>query len=180
MRILWAIESPSVPTGYGRTARELLPRLVKRGIDEYGLLAWSHWENGCRFDDTGIETILPERGKNGQPRSPWNEVDLERALQQFQPEVLVTVGNLHMLGCVPDVRSRSYVHWVGHFPIEGTPLPSWRLDTVAAMDGAVTFSEYGRETIETALPAVSCEVIPLGVNLRRFRPLRTRDRGVGA
>lgn len=173
LRILWAVESPAQPTGYGRVARELLPRLACRGPHRYGLLAWSHRDDGCSYDDTGYELLKPARLETGRS---WTAPDIEAALQQFQPDVLVTVGNLRMLESVTAARSRPFVQWIGYFPVEGTPLPSWRMATVTRMDHAVTFTSHGRQAVLAAAPESACTAVPLGVNVRRFRPLRRRSR----
>ncbi len=176
-RVLWAIESPGQPTGYGRIARELLPRLAGRNTPQYALLAWSHPGSGaCEFDFEGYELIAPKRGDGGPLSRSWNSDDLEAAVQSFQPDVVVTVGNLRMLESVQSVPSRPFFDWVGYFPVEGVPLPSWRLGTVTEMDSAVTFTDHGRQAVTGALPGVSCSTVGLGVDAMRFRPLRNRDR----
>ena len=139
LRILWAVESPAQATGYGRVARELLPRVAKRSVHRHALLAWSHPGSGaCAFDPEGYELIAPKPRDGGPVSRSWNSDELEAAVQSFQPDVVVTVGNLRMLESVLAVRSRPFFDWVGYFPVEGTPLPSWRWETVRQMDGTVT------------------------------------------
>ena len=183
-RVLFAIESPGQPTGYGRIARELLPRLAERthGVrgrrtPQYALLAWSHAGSGaCEFDSEGYELIAPKSRDGGPVSRSWNSEDLEAAVQSFQPDVVVTVGNLRMLESVQSVPSRPFFDWVGYFPVEGVPLPSWRLHTITQMDSAVTFTDHGRQAVTGALPGVSCATVGLGVDAMRFRPLRNRER----
>ncbi|NCQ34397.1 hypothetical protein GW813_04810, partial [bacterium] len=82
---------PGQPTGYGRIARELLPRLAERNGHEYALLAWSHPGSGaCAFDSEGYELIAPKSRDGGPVSRSWNSEDLEAAVQSFQPDMVVT------------------------------------------------------------------------------------------
>jgi len=108
------------------------------------------------------------------PGGEWDSFRLAEVLHQFQPEVLVTVGNLSMLSTVPEALGEWRGWWVGYFPVEGSPLPSHWLPLLEAMDRVVTFTEYGRSALRQVGFKGSVECIRLGVDPDIFRPLPDR------
>lgn len=162
-RILWASDSPHFQTGYGTIGRALLPRWARK--HEVGAIGWYASEAPAVWEAEGWVLF---------PGGQWESFRLAEVLHQFQPEVLITVGNLSMLSAVPGALANWGGWWIGYFPVEGSPLPSHWLPLLEAMDRVVTFSRYGQSALRQLGFKRSVECIPLGVDSGVFRPLPDR------
>jgi glycosyltransferase involved in cell wall biosynthesis len=162
-RILWASDHPRFHTGYGAIGQALLPRWAQE--HEVGVLGW-HAPAAAPSPDPEPWSLFPG--------GDWEAGRLAEVLHQFQPEVLITLGNLSMLALVPEGRADWAGVWVGYFPIEGSPLPGWRLRLVQDMDRAVTFTRYAVAALCQAGFEGPVDCLPLGVDPDVFRPLPYR------
>ena len=162
-------DSPLVASGFGRVTREVVSRLCTEPGIEVACLGWSH-DGWPHSKERFAPTIFPT-GAQDQGRSV-----LERAVDEFQPDLVVTLGELWMLDWLPSHPARRKFAWAAYIPVDGGPFyPPWE-PMLRDADVLIAMSEYGRGILQGGLPNRKIQMIPHGVDCSVFRPLENRDR----
>lgn len=162
-RILWASDSPRFHTGYGTIGQALVPRWAQN--HEVGVVGWYAPRSSSAAEAEKWAFF---------PGGDWDSLCLAKILEQFQPEILITTGNLSMLSAVPEALGNWKGWWIGYFPVEGSPIPSRWLPLLESMARVVTFTRYGQAALYQLGLKKPVACIPLGVDADLFRPLPDR------
>jgi len=163
-RVLWVGESARLCTGFGRVADELTRGLAATGRYELGVLGWqAEPENGVGY------TAFPAG------REPWSADRLNRVMEQFAPEMVVTSGPLAALAAMTHAPLRHFIYWIGHATFEAAPLVPEAAATLGAMDQVVVPSAWCKRVADEHVPAPGARLVRLGVDPEVFRPLPDRD-----
>jgi hypothetical protein len=102
--------------------------------------------------------------------------NFERALNEFKPDVVITLGEIWMIDWLATHPARRQFKWIGYFPIDGGPFyPPWE-PVLKDVDELVAISEFGREVLHAGLPSRRIHTIYHGVDTTVFRPLPERER----
>ncbi|HYE21839.1 MAG TPA: glycosyltransferase family 4 protein, partial [Tepidisphaeraceae bacterium] len=154
MRILLVTHSPTLTTGYGRVAAELI-----RG-----------------FCAAGHEVVAQGQGYGGEGHGlpcrvvPWDEGNtVAAALAEHRPDVLLTVGDPWMFEGLDRLPRAAGVRWVAYFPVDGGPVPEGWKAWLRAVDVPVTFCEWTADLVRREA-GVEARVITHGVDVGTFRP----------
>lgn len=164
LRLLWMSDAPTFFTGFATVTREVLGRLAATGRYDVACLGWGY--DGWPYDRTVMPYDIYPSGVSKLGRDT-----LVRALREFRPDVLVTLGDAWMVDWVVDVEERRTCRFLPYVPIDGAPLyrPWGRLFEDA--DAVVACSEFGQGLLQEAFPSVRVELIHHGVDTTVFRPL---------
>jgi len=170
-RVLWVSESPRLHTGFGRVADEITRRLAASGRFELGVLGWSMEppQNG-----PGDYTLFSPGAE------PWSSTRVNRVIDDFCPDVVVTSGPLFALRSMVDVPLREFVSWVGYASLEAAPLSADMQVLLREMDQVVVPSAWCRSAIAEepraeGQPMPATQVIYHGVDTQVFRPRPDRQ-----
>lgn len=168
IKILWMSDPPTFFTGFGTVTREILTRLMRTDRYQIACLGWGY--NGWPYDRQQIPfDIYPSYNPN------LNRDILLKALEEFQPNILITLGDIWMVDWVVDLPNQWKFKFLPYFPIDGEPLyPPWG-NFIRAADVPVTCSKFAQRLVQETLPGVSPELIYHGVDTRVFRPLNKEE-----
>ena len=163
-QILWMSDSPTTFTGFATVTQAVLTQLAK--LDKYHLACVGWGYNGWPYErDRFPYDVYPSAiGHFGKDTLP-------KAIEEFQPDILITLADLWMIHWMVEMPElKSLKHW-GYFPIDGEPFhPSWA-SIIKTIEVVITYSKYGQQLVETAMPSVNVEMIYHGVDTDCFQPL---------
>jgi len=172
-------DSPFIPTGMGRLGRELAIGLAARG-HQIGYIGWYH-----RAD---ITPNLPHNIHFWWTNDNlYGSNILDRVVEQFQPDILLTIGDFWWLWYITDpnvCRTRKSFQWCSYIPVDGEPicggLPPGIVKTIEDIDIPVAYTNYAKDAV---LKSVSDEetrsrlrTIYHGVDTDMFKPLDPKER----
>ncbi len=151
-RLLWMSDNPTLATGYARVTREILRRLSERGDYDIACLAWYDDVNGNIPPDGGY--AIARGGRD------FGISSLSGAIREFNPDLIIALGDLWMIepGCM--IAKESGVSYVGYFPLDGLPLTDRWATLVDAMDEAVVCSSFGENAVRQIESKLQCRSIP--------------------
>lgn len=166
LRLLWVSDSPVLNTGFAKVTRELLARFS--ADERYEVASFGWFENA----DASQQFPYPVFAADAE----YGQNNFQHVVASFQPDVVVTLGDVWMVDWIAETECRKDFAWVGYVPIDGAPMPRSWVDLLAEMDEVVAMSKFGQTTIQTAAQHLGAPThIPLGVDTAVFRPLSNRD-----
>lgn len=168
LRILWVSDSPLLGTGFGRVTREVTTRLARVPGLEVACLGWGY--DGWPYDRARFPlAIYPSGGPTAGPEN------FQRVVAEFQPQVVITLGEIWMIEWLATHRARVRFKWIAYVPIDGGPFyPPWAA-VLKDVDELVAMSHFGRRVLQAGLPSRRVPVIYHGVDPAVFRPLPERE-----
>jgi glycosyltransferase involved in cell wall biosynthesis len=182
IKLFWATDSPVVGTGFGRVSYELITRLLKTGRYEIHVMGTN--DRGEPHELRGMKDlfIYPLTNVEGDP---YGAIEMPYIIRKVNPDLIFSLNDVwvwtgdernpesnkwferHLKGFKP------YIPWVGYFPVDGRPWEQKWVDQINEMSYAVTFSDYGYETLMNT-PGVDKEKTKLihhGASVDKFFPL---------
>ena len=168
VKILWVSDPPTFFTGFGTVTKEILTRLIATDNYQIACLGWGY--NGWPYDRQELPfDIYPSNNPNLNPDT------LAKVLEEYQPHILVTLGDVWMVEWITDLPYRSRFKFVPYFPLDGEPLyPPWS-KFIRDADAPVTYSRFAQNVVQEALPDVRVELIYHGVDTRVFHPIKEKE-----
>jgi glycosyltransferase involved in cell wall biosynthesis len=163
IKILWVSDSPTFFTGFATVTKEILKRLTRLGNYRIACLGWGY--DGWPYDRGEIPfDIYPSR-------SLLSKDDLLKALEDFRPDILVSLGDIWMVEWITGIENRDKFKYLACVLIDGRPLhPQWG-DFFRSVDAPVTCSLFAQQLVRETFPDVDVKMIYHGVDLSVFRPL---------
>lgn len=179
MRILIMTDSLLIPTGLGRVGKEIATGLAAKG-HEIGYIGWYHRDGVAFNPPPGITYWHTNNNYYGQDV-------LDVVVSQFQPDVLLTIGDMWWLEYIPNpniCRTRNTFQWCCYIPVDGEPigggLPPRLVSTVADIDLPVAYTDYAKEAVLKSVndpeTRLRIETIYHGVDTNNFKPLEYLER----
>jgi glycosyltransferase involved in cell wall biosynthesis len=162
-RLLWISESPGARTGAGRLSEELLGRLADRY--EIGVLCWP-----LPLLARAVPYTVLEAGPE-----PWACDRIAAAWEEFQADLIVTLGPVENWLKLARTPLRHFAAWVGALPLSSKPVPAGWKEGLANLDERVVFGTCVRKWLKDTSPHLTATVVPMGVDLQCFHPLPTRE-----
>lgn len=158
------------PTGYGRVLHSLLSQLA----DRYDV---HHF--GPNYHGRGVNgrwRIYP----NTEPIDVFGLGTLTRLIEQLNPALILLLHDPWAIACylpaLCPVRHRTRL--VVYTPIDARMLNPHNLAWIPQVDKVVTYTDFGRQTIESCLQALQIEadirVIPHGTSTDVFYPYESK------
>ena len=164
LRLLWVSDAPALNTGFAKVTRELLSRFSADGRYEVASFGW--FENPANSQEVPYPVFAAD--------AEYGQNNFQEVVADFQPDVVVTLGEVWMVDWIAETAARKDFAWVGYLPIDGAPIPRSWVDVLVEMDAVVAMSNFGQATIQTASRHLDPTHIPLGVDSNVFRPLPNR------
>lgn len=164
MKILALSDSPTLATGYGRVAGALLPELSRVGF------AVKTVGRGFR----GEEHPYPFEIVGHEPSDPLAMEPTKRLIREWQPDIVLSIGDIWMVDFLPKVEGRNTFQWMAYFSLDGGPIPREWQDTIRDMDYPVVFSGFSLDLVRPVTDK-PVELIYHGVDSRVFVPLEFRE-----
>lgn len=137
-------DSPLLATGFGRVTREVATRLARQPGIEVACLAWGH--NGWPYDRQQFPfTLYPSSAaSHGQDR-------FERAVDEWRPDVVVTLGEIWMTEWLHLHSTRPRFKWIAYVPIDGGPFyPPWER-MLKDVDALMAMSHFGERIFQEGI-----------------------------
>ena len=167
MRVALITDSPYVATGFGTTAKNLIPLLMDSGM-EVTQLGIYHYD-ACRtnFHDTNILPV------SRQDSMGMNNL---RDLLETRPDIVLIIHEIIYTGVwTRALRSMGYSNpIIGFVPVYGPILTKRELITLRLLDLPIAFSEYGLRVMSKN--NIDCSRIYLGVDHTLFSPVSNDER----
>lgn len=179
MRIIVMTDSPFIPTGQARVGREIAVGLAERG-HEVGYVGWFHRPDIFPNLPNNIQFWWTNDGYYGSNI-------LDHAVNQFQPDIVLTIGDFWNLGWITDpniCRTRRYFQWCSYIPVDGEPLngglPPGIIKVVEDIDIPVAYTEYAKAAVLKSVKSEETRrrlnVIYHGVDSQTFKPMEPSER----
>ena len=167
-RLLLVSDNPLLFSGLGRWCRELAYRLQTKY--DIAVAGWHYGgaRHSCPFHIYPIEKLAP------------NYINtMVGILEDFQPDIVLGLGDLDYFLPFLELKKifskAKVINWYVYLTVDGQPLnPAWK-DTIEAMDGIATCTNYGRKWLKVLSPKVDPEVIYLGFNVQQFGDTYSRE-----
>ncbi len=173
MRILVMSDSPFIPTGLAKVGREIALGLYRHGHD-VGYLEWFHHGDIPQKNLENIRCWLTNDNSYGANH-------LDKIVNRFQPEVVLTIGDMWNLWYLADgsmCRTRRWFQWVAYIPVDGEPInggiPPSQLPILEDVDWPVAYTKYAeaalRKSVRDQEFLTRLRTIYHGVNHNLFKP----------
>lgn len=179
MKILIMTDSMFIPSGMGRVGREIALGLGKRG-HQVGYIGWFHRQD-----------IFPNAPYNIQfwptNNNRYGADVLDGCVNHFQPDVLLTIGDLWHLWYISDPRvckMRKHFQWCSYIPVDGEPvnggLPPGIIKTIEDIDIPVAYTNYAKDAFLKSVTDQESrnriQTIYHGVDTNLFKPASPEER----
>lgn len=177
MKIFYWGDSPTVDTGFGVVAKNLLPALAKLGheivvlgINEYG----DNPRKAAEFDFP----IYP--CDKGGPEQVYGIRKFWPILEAEKPDLVFMVNDPWIIKNIIDIKppnTSPYTKYVAYYPTDAAPLkPEW-LEILNGFDAQVCYSQYAEDVVTASNKGVRPDnlyQIYHGVDTASFYPMDQR------
>lgn len=172
-KILWVSDNPFLCTGFARVTRELVGRFSKVPELEIACCGWGY-DGWPRPVEEFPVRVYPSAADS------FGQDSFTRILDEFKPDVVITLGEIWMIQWIASHEKRSSFKWIAYIPLDGGPFyPPWG-PALANVDAIVAMSHFGKKILEHGLPHRTVRMIYHGVDTKVFRPLRPKVRSRNA
>jgi glycosyltransferase involved in cell wall biosynthesis len=146
MKILFATNSPTTPTGYGAQAALMLPRLLGLG-HHVGMFAWYGAEGAViehRLTHQGTEYAYPvyPRWRDGY----GNDI-VQAHARHFGADLVLSLIDAWVLN--PEAHGGAR-NWAPYFPVDSEPIPPPVLAKVKDAAFPIVYSRFGERMMRNA------------------------------
>ena len=154
-RILFVTESHKLASGFGRYAKEVIPRLYSTGKYEVAQLAC--YSSPDVFENTnwltyGVAPMKHEKDYAKQhtdhPLIQWGVGRFEQACLDFKPDVIKIYRDPWMDAYILDSPFLPFFHLVWMPTVDSEPQKNEWLYNFNRCDGLLSYTEYGTRVLE--------------------------------
>lgn len=182
-KVLIVSDSARICSGMGVAHLEIAKGLYDSGKYTIASFGW-FWSNAAA---RGMEWNLPwpQYTSNDNHRPYGHPVNwpnsskddlygssVYQAIEKFKPDVVIGIGDVWMLDYISSLPNRKSFKFIWEFPIDGEPIPESWVEIVKKADIPVVMSQYASKVIRQLDPFINLQVIPRGIDLRLFRPIK--------
>lgn len=154
-------------TGFGVVGKELMGRLADMEVFDIIYVGWGGKEEDVAFAAQNNIRLLP--CKVGGP-DHFGQVTFPQAIEKFQPQVVITLGDPWMVDHVHKCNYRDAFTWVAYAPVDRDYISrGWRR-VLRKPDVLVLFSQFGVDIVNEQIPLRHPELILHGVDRMVFKP----------
>lgn len=184
IRVIWHGEW-NVDTGFGGVSRNILDRLFQMkdeiGMPKYEItvMSLSQGVNPMEGPPKANYRVIPQYGNRAT--APFGQDYAAEVIRNVRPDVIITFGDTWMLDfwnepgiMPPDLRNTFKL--IAYVAIDGYPVPDFWIPKYQKFDKVITFTKFGRESIEERAKMMNIELsnmdyISHGVDINSFKPL---------
>lgn len=180
-KLLIMSDHSSLHTGFATVSRNIANYLFDTGKYEIKELGWFAPPKG--FVDKEMtpkwQTYVTDRTTyEFHEKDKYGKYSLPKVLGEFQPHVLLTIGDEWMINHAGDWRDKWNYKWVSYVPIDGIPHPPDWSNTFAAADIMVAYCDWAVKAIKQRNPNIKPRYVWHGVDLKCFKPLTPAERQI--
>jgi len=176
IRLIYYGDSPSVATGFGKVASNILPRLWETGDYEIMCFGVNYWGVPHPYPFQ-IYPMLPNHQGD-----PYGREKVMQVIPNIDFDIAFFLQDSFIMTFIPQLieeckKKGKNFRTLSYFPIDGTPWPEW-IEAMSATDISVTYTEWGRKECVKAYPPIGdkLQVIPHGISLKEFYPKSPEER----
>jgi len=168
-RLLYRREAPYAQTGYGKMTREIVSRLIERGMQVYsigGIGGMTVWGGKMEYPTPRAKiTVLPTIGDIGGSNVA------EMYIHKYKLDLMVTLWDTF----ITEYTGNLSVPAVNYMPIDGH-LTGRMAHYVRNAIRVVAYSKFGHRELLSRLPASQVGYIPHGVDCSVYKPFSDEAR----
>ena len=156
-------------SGFAKIFLDLIPELLKAG--------WDVRQVGLRY--TGINRpkkelirVYPTQIKGVQDY--WSAEILEMAIQDFEPDIVLTQQDYFMLPHITPVLSKPFrkeFKWIHYGVMDGAPFAKEMIPATSWAHYHIYAADFTKNTVEKAIPGIRGETIYPAVDTDIFKPI---------
>lgn len=184
IKVLWYGDSPTVQTGFGRVARELLTRLNAMGKYDIAVVGLNDRGEPSEYRNEFRIIPCPDLKED-----PYGFNTLPPVLMREKPDVLLTLNDIWVYTGFPENgnvnwfknminKVRTSLPVVCYFTIDGKPnAPEWD-EYIRWLDVPVVMSDFGEKTVLETAPDVENKLMKAyhGSSVEYFYPLSEEEK----
>lgn len=163
-RIVTVTDHVDLPTGFGTQHKVIVKAL--RTIADAEVVSLGLWDSRrAVFEDDFLRVPLGTI-------DDW-KASCKGVLAQQKPDILVTLGDMHMYAGVPDALAANDMpcHWVHWYPMDSPTFDERWTDLFESIDTLVVISRFAQQRLAPILSGrLPMAYIPHGVDLKVFKP----------
>lgn len=174
MRIFYVGDSPTVDTGFGVVAKNLLSRFQKMG-HEIIVLGINEYGDSPRKTREFNFPIYP--CDKGGPEQVYGFHKLWPIIERENPDLLFLLNDPWLIKNYIDMKppqAGKYLKYVAYYPTDAAPLkPEW-VKTLNSLDAQVCYSKYAENVVTTSNGNVKPDnlyQVYHGVDTKKFYPI---------
>lgn len=181
--VLWFSDSPTVETGFGQVAKQLLKNLYQTNKYEFTVWGINYFGQKYSTDEFPYTILKASCPRDNGQIDIYGFSELEKLILSGKYKILFTLNDLHILYYIADmvIKAREKnikMSWVAYAPLDVdyvTPVLC-RCFTVADYPVAYTYFEYNK--IVECMPELrdKLTVIYHGTEPETFFPLPSKER----
>lgn len=159
-------------TGFANVSRHILQYLEKCGkyeIAEFGWFAPNPEMVKDRIPQWKIY-VTDRSTPVMADQDRYGRYSLEHAVADFQPDVLLSIGDEWMVNHVIPLKNKYGFYWISHLPIDGMPIPPEWVNTIKEMDFCVPYGKWGTSVIKQRIQSINPGYIYHGVDTNTYKP----------
>ncbi len=139
MRILVGSDSPNIPSGFAQQMKGIAQYLSQEGHEVFYLGWQTRYDHESKDWDFKILSVTSQFGKQ----------DWIGAFNKAQPEVVITLGDAHMVDVMATLPKRPL--WFMYYPLDGHPISKYIGSTLERADVAIAMANYGWQLTQQEL-----------------------------
>jgi glycosyltransferase involved in cell wall biosynthesis len=171
-KILLVSDDARINTGFSRVAREIILHLVstqKYHVAQHG------WFSGNPQHEVPIQ-IFPTMSAPDKPgalieEDLYGKLSFDRVVASFRPDVVLAIGNYHMIHSTVESRMRNTFRLIHYVPVDNFHPGTCWADTLMKCDELYLYCPWAADVIKKRVPQIRVAgTIPHGVDVETFRP----------
>jgi glycosyltransferase involved in cell wall biosynthesis len=172
MKILWSSDSPTVNTGFGIVARNIIKRLREKG-HEILVLGINHY--GDPYDPEEFPYPIYPCDK-GSHDNVFGTHKLWQIAKDFQPDLLFFLNDPWIIERYIQAKNveSPYLKTIAYFPIDAGPLKKSWAKALTGIDAQVCYSQFAERIVIAANDGKrpnNLYQVYHGVDRKTFRPI---------
>jgi glycosyltransferase involved in cell wall biosynthesis len=172
--VLFMSDSPLLHTGQAVVLREVAMGLSSLAKYNIVVAGWGYKGGPHNLPFPLLPSSHKDHGKAGNAEA--GVLSLEAIVDQVQPDLLWTVGDIWMFHYVPAMRNRQKFKWVAYTPVDGEPIPREWHAWLKNPQRLVMEVEYGSAMMKKYDPSIEHSWIYHGCNPKVYYPLTPETR----
>jgi glycosyltransferase involved in cell wall biosynthesis len=166
-------DGPNSPTGLGNSTLNIMNGLKKEfGPENIAILDWQY-VGQKRTDYDGVSVYPINNHLYGKDT-------LYLALQDFKPNILITVGDYWMMDYLAQedyqkILKKINIKWIAYITVDSDSVPIFFRGMFKSIDKVISPSKYGRFIIERDT-GVKCDYIPFGFNSEIYKQVTEKEK----
>jgi len=182
IRVLWYSDFLR-HTGFGNVAEEIVSRLSKTGKYEFVVIGINY--SGVPYctpasDYFHLKDVPVYPAYTGGPKSSLFGYDVVAEFLRTQKfDIFFALqDSFNLIPLKEDIlnaKKHKDFKYILYFPVDGDIKTSWIEDAIKLADIPVTYSDFGKKTVQDKNSYVDLKIVPHGIDLDTFKPFENKE-----